>query len=246
VVGVDMRRAIALSAFALVCFSVLLALSKMSVAPGVNEFYNGYGHLIAPNMVTLVVFDFRGYDTLGECVILVAGVLTLSMLYGRGRLGGDAHEEDFPVLQGTPVLRAFAPTLLFLAMALGIYVALGGHITPGGGFQGGSIVGAGVLLVLVVFGRGGLNVSHSTLVRLEALGLMAYIFLGLAGLALSGFFLYNVGADFFHLVGPETAAWFSYPDGLNAGILPYLNVSVLIKVSAGLTTAVLILLGAKR
>ena len=246
-----MRERIAFIAYIIIAVSLLAALASMKVAEGVNEFYNRYGYKIAPNMVTLIVFDFRGYDTLGECVILVSGVLAVSMLYGRGLLKGDTHEEEYPEPHGTLVLRTFTPIVLSMVTALGIYVALGGHITPGGGFQGGSIVAAGVFLTLVVLGRKSLRVSHNTLVGMESLGLLLYIFLGLSGLALTGYFLYNVGSVFTDgryaaAVPAQLASLYSYPDGLNAGILPYLNVSVLVKVSAGLTTAILILMGGKR
>jgi energy-converting hydrogenase B subunit I len=251
VVDVDVRKNVMAAAFAAVGLFILAALASLTVAPGVNDYYNRYGHKIAPNMVTLIVFDFRGYDTLGECVILVVGVLAVSMLYGRGLLGGDVHEEDFPDTPGTPVLRMFGPFVLSITLAMGVYVALGGHITPGGGFQGGSIVAAGVLLTLVTFGRKAVDISHSALVRMESAGVMLYILLGLAGLAYSGYFLYNAGATFTDgraaaAVPAAAQAALAYPDGLNAGILPYLNVSVLVKVSAGLTTVALVLLGGKR
>ncbi len=242
----DMRRKTALAAFAVAAAGIFAALASVSVYPGVNDYYNGNGYRIAPNMVTLIVFDYRGYDTLGECVILVAGVLALSALFGRGLLTGDVHDTEEPAPEGTLILRMFAPPIMALTAALGVYVALGGHITPGGGFQGGSIVGAGVLLSLVVLGARSVKVSHASLVKLEAAGLMAYIGLGLAGLVFSGYFLYNVGSNVQGVVPAAVASMFAYPDGLNAGIIPYLNVSVLIKVSAGLTTAMLVLLGAKR
>lgn len=242
----DMRRKTALIAFALAAAALLAALASVSVYPGVNGYYNGNGYKIAPNMVTLIVFDYRGYDTLGECVILVAGVLALSALFGRGLLAGDVHDTEEPAPAGTLVLRMFTPAIMALTAALGVYVALGGHITPGGGFQGGSIIGAGVLLSLVVLGAKSVKASHTTLVKLEAAGLMLYISLGLAGLLYSGYFLYNVGSNVQDIVPAGVASLFAYPDGLNAGIIPYLNVSVLIKVSAGLTTAMVVLLGAKR
>ena len=63
-------------------FSVTLAdavfhISKM-IVPGVSNIYNALGTQIAPNMVTVVIFDFRAYDTLGESIILLtAGLVTL-------------------------------------------------------------------------------------------------------------------------------------------------------------------------
>ena len=240
------RDAIALAAFGVVALFVANAMLSMDVNPGISDFYNKYGHRIAPNMVTLIVFDFRGYDTLGECVILVTGVLAVSMLFGRGLLKGDVQEEPQYMPQSTLVLRLFTPLILSITTALGVYVALGGHITPGGGFQGGSIVAAGMLLALMVLGRKHLSLSEGTLVKMEAFGVFLYIFLGLAGLLFGGYFLYNTGADFYGLVSPGIKGVFNYPDAVNAGILPYLNIAVLIKVSAGISTIALIFLGVKR
>ncbi len=239
-----MKRVLAAAAFAVVAFTLLNALTSMSVLPGISEVYNLFGSNVAPNRVTAVLFDFRGYDTLGEAIILVSGVLAVSMLYGRGLLTGDSHETEDANLHGTLILKTFTPVLTLLIVAAGVYVTLGGHITPGGGFQGGAVVAAGFLLTLLVFGRAGLNMPHSLLVKMESAGALLYITLGLIGLAFTGYFLYNVGVDAYN-IAPAAEA-FNYPDGVGAGIIPYLNIAVLIKVSAGLTTAMLVMLGARR
>lgn len=58
------------------------------INPGVSYIYNALGTQIAPNMVTAVIFDFRGYDTLGESIILLTAGLVVLLVFGRGRLGG--------------------------------------------------------------------------------------------------------------------------------------------------------------
>ena len=64
------------------------------IFPGINYIYQGTGVNIAPNLVTNIVFDFRGFDTLGEALILVSAVVTTMLVFGRGKvnLGGDDDE----------------------------------------------------------------------------------------------------------------------------------------------------------
>ena len=68
-------------------FDAVFHLSKI-ITPGVSNIYNALGTQIAPNMVTVVIFDFRGYDTLGESIILLTAGLVVLLIFGKGRLGG--------------------------------------------------------------------------------------------------------------------------------------------------------------
>ena len=68
-------------------FDGVFHLSKI-INPGVSNIYNALGTKIAPNMVTVVIFDFRGYDTLGESIILLTAGLVVLLIFGKGRLGG--------------------------------------------------------------------------------------------------------------------------------------------------------------
>ncbi|MDR2829586.1 MAG: EhbH [Methanobrevibacter sp.] len=74
--------------FTVSLFSALFELDKL-ITPGVSEIYNRLGTGIAPNMVTLIVFDWRGYDTLGEALILVSSVVVVLLVFGRGILKDD-------------------------------------------------------------------------------------------------------------------------------------------------------------
>lgn len=74
--------------FAVTLFDALFNL-KGIIYPGVSLIYNSLGPNIAPNMVTNVVFDWRGYDTLGETLILISAVLIVLLIFGRGKLKGD-------------------------------------------------------------------------------------------------------------------------------------------------------------
>lgn len=78
-----------LAVFGVTLFDTIVGLYKV-LNPGISYIYNYVGTRIAPNMVTIVVFDWRGYDTLGEALILVTAVIVTLLIFGRGKveLGG--------------------------------------------------------------------------------------------------------------------------------------------------------------
>ena len=138
---------------------------------------------------------------------------------------------------GSTVLKLLALPISIILICLGGNTILGGHITPGGGFQGGAMISAGVILSLFVYGfdKNPIDFSPSFVSAVESFGALFYVFLGLVGLVFAGSFLYNVGGDFFGIVPPMIKAIFHYPDPTNAGIIPYLNMTVGLKVMVGLT-----------
>jgi len=84
----DIILTIATALFAVTLFDAIIDFKKI-ITPGVSEIYNAIGTQIAPNMVTLIVFDWRSYDTLGEALILVSAVVVVLLAFGRGIVGGD-------------------------------------------------------------------------------------------------------------------------------------------------------------
>jgi multicomponent Na+:H+ antiporter subunit B len=110
-------------------------------------------------------------------------------------------------------------------LVLGGYVVTHGHLTPGGGFQGGVILAAALLLVyaagqLVALER----VRPIDLVEaVEATGALAFALIALGGLIFSGALLAN-----FLATG-------TLGDLLSAGTIPVLSVATGIEVTAALT-----------
>jgi energy-converting hydrogenase B subunit H len=80
---------LALAIFGITLFQAIVGF-KEALYPGISYLYNWIGPHIAPNAVTNVVFDWRGYDTLGEALILVTAVVITLLIFGRGKvqLGG--------------------------------------------------------------------------------------------------------------------------------------------------------------
>jgi energy-converting hydrogenase B subunit H len=84
---------IATALFALTIFDVIYGFKNI-IRPGINEIYNALGTQIEPNMVTLIVFDWRSFDTLGEALILVTAVVVVLLVFGRGTVDDDDLEGD--------------------------------------------------------------------------------------------------------------------------------------------------------
>jgi energy-converting hydrogenase B subunit I len=146
------------------------------------------------------------------------------------------------------ILKIFVFPASLILICYGALTILGGHITPGGGFQGGAIMASGLIFCLIVYGveKSPIKFSHNFMASIESIGALGYIFLGLAGLFTTGFFLYNLGVDLYHIVPPSIVNIFDYPDPLHAGIIPYLNFVVGLKVLVGLSAVVITFLKSEK
>lgn len=134
------------------------------------------------NAVTSVVTYFRGLDTLGEVSILFLSIfgVALGMKKVQSSLLG---YENALVKIGVRVL--FPLILLF-----GVYIVVHGHLSPGGGFQGGVIIASAFLLQFLAHGDA-YDLRERTLGIVEALSGAGFVLAGLLGLLLTGHFLGN-------------------------------------------------------
>jgi multicomponent Na+:H+ antiporter subunit B len=144
------------------------------------------------NAVSAVNFDQRALDTFGEETILVASVAGVAALLRPVRRERRRQvDPEMPVMDSTRLLTAvFFPVTLLI----GIDVVAHGAITPGGGFQGGVVLATGLHL-LYVGGRYRLLERMRPLPLFEiteAAGLVSFIAIGLAGLAVAGHLFSNV------------------------------------------------------
>ncbi|QKW36328.1 sodium:proton antiporter [Actinomadura sp. NAK00032] len=102
-----------------------------------------------PNAVASVTFDQRAFDTLGEELILLAAalgaVVLLRTVAGEHRDAGAAHRHG--PAEVPDALRLTGCLLLPLTLVAGVYIVAHGHQSPGGGFQGGVVLGTAVHLL---------------------------------------------------------------------------------------------------
>ncbi len=134
------------------------------------------------------------------------------------------------------ITNLFTPFILMF----GIYVIMHGHITPGGGFQGGAVFASGIALLVVAFNSAKVQqkLKEHHLSVIESSGALMFIGLAFAGLAITFFYNFLVGSPIFGQIPPDG----SNPGSIwTAGVIPLMNIAVGLKVIAGLSAIVLVM-----
>lgn len=144
----------------------------------------------------------------------------------------------------TKIVRTTADVFYPFCLVFGLYVVTHGHLTPGGGFQGGAVMATGTALLIV--SRSYREITRrlrpAMLKVCEAFGLMLFVLAGLQGLAKARPFLGNwltQTGGFFGAVVSHGANGGTLNSG---GLVPLLNVGVGLEVFGGLTLILLYML----
>lgn len=160
-------------AAALICCLTLTVLLLITVAylppvgngdnPAHNEvaakyIEDGLQDTGAVNIVTGMILDYRAFDTFGESNVLFIATCTVFILMrndkakGKGSAEEEERRDSYYEPKNDKILQTAATVLVPFIILFGIYVILNGHLSPGGGFSGGAIIGAGLILYLNAFG----------------------------------------------------------------------------------------------
>ena len=203
--------------------ALLVLVAAFAGLPDFGNYSGVYGRALnliavpqrhATDVVTAVNFDYRAFDTMGEEFILFAAVLGLAVVLRSMR---EEHKFDEP----SSLLRAFGVLLVGPVLVIGLYIVSHGAITPGGGFQGGVILAAALLIVFLAGEYLAMKfVAPHALVEFgEAAGAGGYVLVGFGGLVFAGVFFKN----FIGLGDPAHI--------LSAGTIPISNGAVGIEVA---------------
>src|SRR5512136_182752 len=146
------------------------------------------------------------------------------------------------------IVRVAADIVYPAVLIFGLYIVAHGHLTPGGGFQGGAVIATGAALVIVAYSFGEVRewLSGKVLMGQEVIGLMGFIGVALLALAFGQVFFFNYLNASGSLFGTPV------PYGINAGELntggfvPLMNFSVGCEVWGGLTLVILYMLSGIR
>jgi multicomponent Na+:H+ antiporter subunit B len=188
--------------------------------------------------VGAVTFDIRAIDSLGEEAILFAAVASVALALREASATGSGEDEDDQAAaraheqgSGRPDTSVVIATIAVLALPIVVLVGLSvvghGHLTPGGGFQGGVIIAAGLALFYVGADVNALQSASPDAVMepMDGAGLGLYIGIGVVGLV-GGLALFdNI-----------------FPPGIfgrlaSGGMIPLLSLSVGLEVTAALIIA---------
>jgi len=148
--------------------------------PTLNDIFteyieNGANKTGAVNFVTGMILDYRAFDTLGESFVLFTAVNCALILLQGFKDKKEQNGESFE-LSKDPIVRSSCSIIVPIVLLFGAYVILNGSISPGGGFSGGSIMGAGLILYSIAFGfeKSGQFFSDKTFKVISSIALLTY------------------------------------------------------------------------
>jgi len=141
----------------------------------------------AANIVTAIVVTYRGFDTLGEVTILF---LTASIISFFLKLKDEDEESNIKNHDTSELLVTASQILIPIMFLFGIYVFMNGHLTPGGGFQGGAIIATGVALMILA--NPNVQINQHVIHWVESISGVSFVLIGVVGLLMmDGGFLSN-------------------------------------------------------
>jgi multicomponent Na+:H+ antiporter subunit B len=182
----------------------------------------------APNIITGILLTYRGFDTLGEVAVLfmvAAGVgLVLGERAPRPR-DDDVPAEPEAIVPSSELVQNGAAVLFPLISIFAAYIIMNGHLSAGGGFQGGAIIASGVMLLLLA--KPEYRIDLDLLGITESLAGVLFVLVGIAGLMFAGGFL-----DSRMLPLGQFGAFFS------AGAIPIISVLLGVKVGCELSVII--------
>ncbi len=141
----------------------------------------------AANVVTAIIVTYRGLDTLGEVTVLFLTAAIVGMLLSTGAGKGKSLQRKLS--RSGELLTTGSHLLVPLILLLGAYVFINGHLTPGGGFQGGAIIASAILLILLTDPL--YRFSHQLISIVESISGLIFLALGVLGIFFAGGFLDN-------------------------------------------------------
>jgi len=216
-----MRRIVSILLLIIVAVGIGRSLRKIPFgAPKtkVGRYYidEGIKETGSANIVTSVVVSYRGFDTLGEVTVLFIAAIGLGAV-----LTSSGGKETRKIEPASLVLYTGCRLLFPLILIFGSYIFIHGHLTPGGGFQGGAIIASGFLLIYL--GCRERRISKIASKLAESLGGLVFLVTGLLGLLFGGHFLIN-----FLPKGTANTLF-------SAGIIPIIYIAIGFKVGSELT-----------
>jgi len=190
-----------LALMAMIFFNLVANYNENTSLSKLGKYYveKGPQELGAPNLVTAVVVTYRGLDTLGEVTVLFISAAGVGLLLRRTRRNQDDDEglqqgdrEEETAIKHKPaseIVETATELLLPMVVLFGVYVFMNGHLSPGGGFQGGAIIASGTMFLLLALPES--HISRLMIAITESMSGFSYVVVGVLGVVLAGGFLDN-------------------------------------------------------
>jgi Multisubunit Na+/H+ antiporter, MnhB subunit len=203
----------------------------------------------SPEAVTAIVWDYRGLDTLFETAVfylaLIAGLALARKLYLEAVPEPNKSNGGLSVIVKT-VTKITSPMII----AVGASIGLHGHLTPGGGFQGGATIAVAPMIMIIIFSVLYLLTKRVTTERMLLLRSLGLIGIGLTTISVFIIALTAGRAAFVFQNMPKFDAPLGLPDKINgvliSGTLWFFNLFEMLAVAAGFTMAFIVLMLVKK
>ncbi|OQY38934.1 MAG: sodium:proton antiporter [Candidatus Cloacimonetes bacterium 4572_65] len=136
------------------------------------------------NVVTSVVVTYRGLDTLGEITVLFLATAGVGFLLSRKKKGAKTSAK---LREASEIFKTSTQFLFPLIVLFGVYIFVHGHLTPGGGFQGGVLIASA--FVMMMLSEQSYKINKFVLGITESLSGFFYVLIGIVGIFLAKGFL---------------------------------------------------------
>ena len=184
---------IAVVSFGLVFASLVIGYAERQSPRPLAE---GYIRLVpqelgAANVVTGILLTYRAFDTLGEVAVLFMVAAGVGLVLGGERPPRGVPSENRPdgARPSSEIVQTGTQILVPLISIFAAYIIMNGHLTAGGGFQGGAVIASGVLLVLLAYPQYQPNLEFLGIT--ESVAGALFVLAGIAGLIIADGFLDN-------------------------------------------------------
>ncbi len=174
-----------------------------------------------PNVITGIILNYRGYDTMGEVTVIFCALACVLAVLGRekkGRIYAYVDRSDVPP---SIIVKTMVGFLVPFIILFSIYTFLHGELSPGGGFQGGAIIGASMIIFTTIFGlaEASQRIPQKLRAPLEGSACIIFFLVGVLGLIGGGNFL--------------TYAWPRVSESLQPSVVLWLTLLVEIGIGVG-------------
>lgn len=138
----------------------------------------------AVNLVTGMILDYRSFDTFAEALLLFLSIMASIILLRKDpeisfpKEERELAEDEIVIRRERDGILQMGASYIFPLVTLyGIYIIFNGHLSSGGGLAGGSIIGTGLILYAMAYGRRNVQrfFKMSTFIKLNVASLVVYL-----------------------------------------------------------------------
>ncbi|MDO8885884.1 hydrogen gas-evolving membrane-bound hydrogenase subunit E [Candidatus Oleimmundimicrobium sp.] len=185
-----------LAIFALLLLWVLL-ISTVVVLPPMGSPENPtYTHIVprylekgveeggAHNIITGIILNYRGYDTMGEVTVIFTALMAVLAVLGRENFLLHTSKAEMSTVEKSIIVKSVARFLTPFIVLFALYIIFHGAESPGGGFQGGAILGASIIIITLTLGLAFVTKKLSLKYRVlfESAGPLGFFIIGMVGI----------------------------------------------------------------